>query len=65
MVRLSETTHDKLIHFLEKLKMKLSEYQERFDKLDTLRVDEKLRPEKLNNDEVLGYYGSFRQISVD
>ncbi|KAJ3644876.1 hypothetical protein Zmor_022577 [Zophobas morio] len=44
---------------------KLGEYQTRFDQLDELRVDESLRPEKLNNDEILGYYGSFKKINID
>ncbi|KAJ3644875.1 hypothetical protein Zmor_022576 [Zophobas morio] len=44
---------------------KLAEYQDRFDQLDGLRVDENLRPEKLNNDEILGYYGNFKKINFD
>ena len=44
---------------------KLSEYQNRFDELDKLRVNESLRPEKLDNDEILGFYGSFKKINLD
>lgn len=47
------------------LKAKLAEHQDRFDKLDAMRVDERLRPEKLSNDDILGYYGSFKKLDVD
>ncbi|KAJ3644919.1 hypothetical protein Zmor_022617 [Zophobas morio] len=49
----------------EMLKAKLAEHQDRFDKLDAMRVDERLRPEKLSNDDILGYYGSFKKLDVD
>ncbi|XP_050501111.1 retinol-binding protein pinta-like [Diabrotica virgifera virgifera] len=46
-------------------KQKLQQYGDRFDKLELLKVNEKLRPTPLHNDEVLGYYGNFKTISVD
>jgi hypothetical protein len=49
----------------EMTRLKLTEYQERFDHLDTMRVDEGLRPEKLDNDEILGFYGNFKKLDVD
>jgi hypothetical protein len=52
-------------YFLEMMREKLLEYQKRFDELDKLRVDERLRPAKLNNDEILGFYGNFKKIDVD
>lgn len=39
--------------------------RDRFEVLQKLQVDETLRPEKLVNDEVLGYYGNFKKLSVD
>ncbi|XP_050304994.1 retinol-binding protein pinta-like [Anthonomus grandis grandis] len=44
---------------------KLREWKPRFDKIQYMKVDESKRPSKLENDDVLGYYGSFRQIGVD
>ncbi|CAG9770311.1 unnamed protein product [Ceutorhynchus assimilis] len=39
--------------------------RDRYEKLVNLRVDESLRPTKLENDDVLGYYGNFKKINVD
>jgi hypothetical protein len=51
---------------LEMTRRKLAQYQERFDRLDTLRVNENLRPEEFNNDdEILGFYGNFKKLDVD
>ncbi|XP_063917461.1 retinol-binding protein pinta-like [Zophobas morio] len=47
------------------MQTKLSEYQDRFDQLDKLKVNENLRPQKLDNDEILGFYGSFKKINID
>ncbi|RZB40419.1 CRAL TRIO domain containing protein, partial [Asbolus verrucosus] len=49
----------------ELMKAKLVEYKNRFDQLDRIRVDESLRPEKLENDEILGFYGNFKKLNVD
>ncbi|XP_072394631.1 retinol-binding protein pinta-like [Diabrotica undecimpunctata] len=46
-------------------KNKMFEYKDRFDKLETMQVNEALRPEKLQNDELLGYYGNFKKIDTD
>ncbi|CAG9770317.1 unnamed protein product [Ceutorhynchus assimilis] len=37
-------------------------HKDRFLELEKLTVDESLRPAKLQNDEILGYYGSFRKM---
>ncbi|KAL1491402.1 hypothetical protein ABEB36_012003 [Hypothenemus hampei] len=37
----------------------------RFDKIQFMTTNEELRPGKLENDELLGFYGSFKQINVD
>lgn len=44
---------------------KLREFQERFNKLDVLKPNEALRPEKLNNDDILGFHGCFKDLNVD
>lgn len=41
------------------------EYYQRYEDLAKMRVDEKLRPIPLKNDEFLGYYGNFKKINVD
>ncbi|XP_068901094.1 alpha-tocopherol transfer protein-like [Tenebrio molitor] len=47
------------------LKMKMMEHKEYFDRLDTLKVNEDLRPEKLINDDFLGFYGTFKHLDID
>ncbi|KAJ3654092.1 hypothetical protein Zmor_013309 [Zophobas morio] len=51
----------------ELCELKLQEYQDRFDLLDKLRVNESLRPAILENenDEFLGYHGNFRKLNID
>ncbi|CAG9858087.1 unnamed protein product [Phyllotreta striolata] len=57
---------EKSLKELEGLWMKkFEQYKERFDKLATMKIDESLRPEKLENDEILGYHGNFKKLNVD
>ncbi|XP_044254918.1 retinol-binding protein pinta-like [Tribolium madens] len=49
----------------EMVKVKLSFYQDRFNELDNLRVDESLRADKLNTEEILGIYGKFKKLHFD
>nr|XP_023024467.1 uncharacterized protein LOC111512558 [Leptinotarsa decemlineata] len=58
-------TGPSLREYSEIWKQKFTEYKGRFDTLDTLRVNEKLRPSPLINDEVLGYYGHFKKVDID
>lgn len=44
---------------------KFEEMKPRFDKIQFMTTNESLRPSKLQNDDILGYYGSFRKIAVD
>lgn len=44
---------------------KLTEYQERFDKLDSMKVKEEFRPFPVKNDDLLGYHGNFKKLEVD
>ncbi|KAG5894742.1 hypothetical protein JTB14_006161 [Gonioctena quinquepunctata] len=41
------------------------ESKDKFDNRDRLRVKEELRPTPLINDEVLGFHGNFKKLSVD
>ncbi|KAG5886250.1 hypothetical protein JTB14_020814 [Gonioctena quinquepunctata] len=54
-----------LEEFNEIWRKKFLEYKERFDVLEKMRVNEKLRPTPLINDDVLGYHGSFKKLDVD
>ncbi|RZC34023.1 CRAL TRIO domain containing protein [Asbolus verrucosus] len=49
----------------ELVRVKLGEYKDRFNQLDKIRVDERLRAEKLENDEILGFHGNFKKLNVD
>lgn len=43
----------------------LEAHQYRFDELDKLQVDESKRPAPLKNDDILGFHGNFKKLSVD
>ena len=51
--------------FVDALEVKFAENQDLFDRLDEIKVDETLRPEKLKGDYNLGFYGSFKNIDFD
>ena len=53
------------LNFLDLLLAEIDEYKYLYDKLDKIEVDESLRPEKLNNDEILGFSGNFKKLDVD
>ncbi|XP_063925192.1 retinol-binding protein pinta-like [Zophobas morio] len=54
---------------LEKLQEMLNDEYDKhsdfFQYLKKFKVDESRRPEKLENDDVLGFYGNFKQLDVD
>ncbi|XP_063924916.1 uncharacterized protein LOC135138825 [Zophobas morio] len=54
---------------LEKLQeIMVSEYEQHasfFEHLEKFKVDESRRPAKLENDEMLGFYGNFKKLNVD
>lgn len=54
-----------VICFVGLWQRKLEEYQDRFDKLDSMKVKENLRPVPLKNDDILGFHGNFKKLDVD
>lgn len=56
---------DSLADLTELWIQELKSQSELFTKLQNMKVDESKRPSKLVNDEILGFYGSFRKIDVD
>ncbi|XP_044260260.1 clavesin-2-like [Tribolium madens] len=49
----------------EIVKEKIWNYKSYFDHLDSLRVDENLRPENFHDDDFLGFYGNFKKLDID
>ncbi|XP_063903537.1 alpha-tocopherol transfer protein-like [Zophobas morio] len=47
------------------LKARCAKNQELFERLGEIKVDENLRPEKLEDDDTLGVYGSFKKLEID
>ncbi|KAJ3646995.1 hypothetical protein Zmor_024549 [Zophobas morio] len=47
------------------LEEKYRKNQDLFDRIDEIKVDESLRPQKLEDTELLGYYGNFKKLEVD
>jgi hypothetical protein len=43
----------------------MMEYKAYFNRLDSFKVNEDLRPEKLPNDDFFGFYGNFKQLDFD
>nr|XP_023011518.1 uncharacterized protein LOC111501837 [Leptinotarsa decemlineata] len=46
-------------------KKKLAKNGDRFDALCKMKINEKLRPSPLVNDEILGFHGNFRKLEMD
>ncbi|XP_066146023.1 retinol-binding protein pinta-like [Euwallacea fornicatus] len=57
-----ESSRDKINEMLMKC---FEEMKLRFDTIQHMTTDESLRASELKNDEILGYYGTFKQIDVD
>lgn len=51
--------------FLVLLLKEFERMKPRFDRLQTMKTNESLRPEELLNDDTLGYYGNFKKLDVD
>ncbi|CAG9770312.1 unnamed protein product [Ceutorhynchus assimilis] len=54
-----------LSELTDMLTQQYKNHEVRFSELQNLTVDESLRPAKLQNDDLLGYYGSFRKLDID
>ncbi|XP_063903922.1 alpha-tocopherol transfer protein-like [Zophobas morio] len=47
------------------LEARCAKNHELFDRLDEIKVDESLRPAKLEDNDTLGVYGSFKKLDID
>ncbi|XP_050302049.1 uncharacterized protein LOC126740164 [Anthonomus grandis grandis] len=53
-----------MVELQELFLQKYEKHKDRFMELSKMTVDESLRPEKLKNDDVLGYYGNFKKLNL-
>jgi hypothetical protein len=65
MAAIDETTNCCVFFDVDLVMLMFEDHQERFDQLDKLKIDENLRVEKLNRDEILGVRGDFKKLEVD
>ncbi|XP_063903557.1 alpha-tocopherol transfer protein-like [Zophobas morio] len=47
------------------LEEKYRKNQDLFDRIDKIKVDESLRPQKLEDSDFLGFYGNFKKLEID
>ncbi|KAJ3646998.1 hypothetical protein Zmor_024551 [Zophobas morio] len=47
------------------LEEKYRKNQDLFDRIDEIKVDESLRPQKLEDSDFLGFYGNFKKLEID
>ena len=61
-----ENSYEKFyFNVVDALEEKYRKNQDLFDRIDEIKVDESLRPCKLEDNELLGYYGNFKKLEVD
>ena len=53
------------MNIVDDLEARCVKNQELFDRLDEIKVDESLRPAKLEDNDTLGVYGSFKKLDID
>lgn len=53
------------ILFSELWNKKQEEYYDRFEVMENLKIKESLRSAPLQDDEILGFHGNFKKLSVD